>query len=278
MADIILSAFGDEVGEDLEEQLDVLANCGLEWIEVRGAWHKSVLDWSDHELHRAQERIAARGLRVSAVASPIGKSELNLPPEFELGRLERAIQIADVLETRLIRIFSFYVLPENMEQARAEVMERMRLLTERAVQANMILLHENEKEIYSDTPERCLEILTHVNSPHLRMAFDPANFVQVGVLPMTQAYPLLADSIAHVHIKDARLQDKSVVLAGHGDGQVRALLEALRARDYRGFLTLEPHLIESGPMRGRSGAVGMKQASHALERLIQQIPAAHSHV
>lgn len=270
MANFLLSAFGDEVTDDLSEQLDVLASAGLEWIEVRGAWGKTVLEWDDRELERARDLIAGRGFRVSAVASPIGKSELDVPREFERGRLERAIYAANFFRTRLIRIFSYYVARQQHLQARAEVLARVQELVQRASQADMVLLHENEKEIYGDTPERCLEILSHSNSPHLRMAFDPANFVQVGVLPMTQAYPLLAEYITHVHIKDALVADGRVVLPGQGDGQVLALLDALRASGYRGFLTLEPHLIESGPMRGRSGAEGMRAAIQALRELMQE--------
>jgi hypothetical protein len=59
----------------------------------------------------------------------------------------------------------------------------MRALAKVAEAANVILLHGNEQEIYGDIPHRCLDIVTSVDWPNLRLAWDPANFVQVGVGP-----------------------------------------------------------------------------------------------
>ena len=134
----------------------------------------------------------------------------------------------------------------------------------------MTLVHENEKDIYGDTAERCLDILATVDSPALRMAFDPANFVQVGVQPMAEAWPLLAGYTTHVHIKDAVFVDGSVRPAGEGDGAIPELLHALATRGYRGFLTLEPHLQVAGPMGGFSGEAGMRTAVRALRKLLEE--------
>ncbi len=94
----------------------------------------------------------------------------------------------------------------------------------------MTLLHENEREIYGDTGERCHDIVATVGSPALRMAFDPANFVQVGVRPMDEAWPLLADYTTHIHIKDALFDGGAVRPAGQGDGAIPELLRADGAR------------------------------------------------
>jgi sugar phosphate isomerase/epimerase len=274
-----LSAFGDEIADDLATQLDVLAGEGVAFLEFRaadplsrseegrGAWGKNILDLTDDELERARALLQARGFGVSAVASPIGKSPLDLPREFELERLERAIAAADLFGTRLIRIFSFYVAPGQAAQARAEVLERLRLLATRAAQRNVTLVHENEKGIYGDTAERCLDLLAAIDSPALRAAFDPANFVQVGVRPM-EAWQALAGYVTHVHIKDARFGDGSVVPPGQGDGEIAALLAALASVNYQGFLTLEPHLRLAGPAGGYSGPDGMRLAIRSLRALL----------
>ena len=76
-----------------------------------------------------------------------------------------------------------------------------------------LLLHENEKEIYGDVPARCLDVVRSVGSPHLRLAWDPANFVQVGVRPFTEGYAMLRPHVSYIQIKDALLEDGSVVVA-----------------------------------------------------------------
>jgi sugar phosphate isomerase/epimerase len=130
----------------------------------------------------------------------------------------RAIQLAKFFETPYIRIFSFYI-PEEEDpyKYREQVLRRMVELTRIAEKERILLVLENEKEIYGDTGERVRDILKHVNSPYLRFLFDPANFVQVQILPMTDVYPYLKDYIEYVHneiIK--RVPSKAVYAFGGG--------------------------------------------------------------
>lgn len=267
-----LSAFGDEIDADLATQLDVLAAEGVHHLELRGAWGKNVLDLDAGELARARALLDERGFGVSAIGSPIGKSHLDQGREFEVARLERAVRAADILGTRLIRVFSFYLPTPEPERYRDEVLARMSRLAQRAEAEGVVLLHENEKEIYGDVPSRCAEIIAAANSAALRNAFDPANFVQCGVRPMDEAWPLLADATTHIHIKDAVFADGSVRPAGEGDGQVPEMLTTLAERGYQGFVTLEPHLKIAGPSGGFSGAEGMRVAVRALRKLLAQLP------
>lgn len=278
MSHFILSAFGDEIDNDLATQLDVLAANNIHHLELRSAWGLNVLDLDAAQLARAKELLDARGFKISAIGSPIGKSFIDQPREYEMDRLDHAIRAAHTLETSLIRVFSFYK-PEQASAAgqswddyREEIMERIGAWTARAAQAGLTLVHENERDIYGDVPERCLDIHRAVNSPALRNAFDPANYVQCGVKPMIDAWPLLEALTAHVHIKDAVFADQSVRPAGKGDGDVPGLLAALAKRGYQGFLTLEPHLMFAGQYGGLSGPDGMRTAAQALRRLIAELP------
>lgn len=272
-ATFTLSAFGDEIADDLATQLDVLISEGVRHLELRGAWGKNVLDLDPSELKRARALLDERGCGVSAIGSPIGKSRLDQPHSFELERLERAVVACDALGTRNIRIFSFFVPEGRAAEHREEVLARLGVLAARAEAAGVQLLHENEKEIYGDTGERCRDLLESTGSPALRMAFDPANFVQCGVRPMDEAWPLLAEYVTHVHIKDAVFADGGVRPAGLGDGAVPQLLATLVDRGYQGFLVLEPHLKIAGPSGGFSGDAGMRLAIGALRGLLEPLPA-----
>ena len=114
----------------------------------------------------------------------------------------------------------------------------MRALAVVAEDASVILLHENEKEIYGDIPRRCHDIVTSVDSPNLKLAWDPANFVQVGVRPFTEGYSLLRSHVEYVQIKDALDSDGSVVVAGAGDGELTETVRALREDGFDGFFSL----------------------------------------
>jgi sugar phosphate isomerase/epimerase len=251
LATFTLSAFGDEIDPDLQQQLRVLRDLKISYLELRGAWGKNVLQMDDTEVDRVCLLCKEMGVTVSCIGSPVGKSPISAPIEKEVSNLSRMFHIASKVGTRLIRVFSFYP-PDTSSNARydeyvTEAAERLARLTGMAEREGFLLLLENEKEIVGDVPERCHAIVSSIESPHLRFLWDPANFVQVGVAGTTeQGWPLLGQYVHYVHVKDALLADGSVMPAGEGDGQVRELLSRLRECEYRGFLSVEPHL-EGGP-------------------------------
>lgn len=278
-AEFILSAFGDEIAPDLEEQLDALEAEEIRYLELRGAWGKNVAAFDNEDLKRIERAVSARGIGVSAIGSPIGKISITDPFEPELQRFERILEIADWLGSSYIRLFSFFMPKAEGEAAypkyRSEVMRRLERMAEMAQPYGLILLHENEKDIYGDTAERCADLLDTVGSANLRLTFDPANFVQVGIKPFSEAYPLLEQHITYVHIKDAFFEDGRVVVAGEGEGEVEQVLTALYRKRYIGYVSLEPHLSASGAYGGFSGPQLFHEAVAALKAMLARIEAAN---
>jgi sugar phosphate isomerase/epimerase len=250
-----LSGFIDEISNDFSEQCKVAAGLGLRYVEVRSAWGTNILDLDDAQLATVRETLAEHGLKVSSIGSPIGKISIDdeFPPHLE--RMRHAVEVAKTLEAPYIRLFSFFI-PEGSDPDswRDEVLSRMSALADAAADSGVILVHENEKEIYGDIPRRCLDIVTSVSSPILQLAWDPANFVQVGVRPFSEGYSMLRPHLSYIQIKDALLADASVVVAGAGDGEVRETVRALRADGFDGFFSLEPHLGEYTAFGALSGA------------------------
>ena len=240
-----LSGFIDEISDDFSLQCKIASGLGLRYVEVRSAWGTNILDLDSDQMSKLQETLATYGLKVSSIGSPIGK--ISIDDEFSphLDRMRHAVEVAEALEAPYIRIFSFFI-PAGVDpdSRRDEVLSRMAALAEVAAGADVILVHENEKEIYGDVPRRCLDIVTSVSSPRLQLAWDPANFVQVGVRPFTEGYALLRPHVGYIQIKDALLADATVVVAGAGDGEVVETIRALRADGFDGFFSLEPHLGE----------------------------------
>ena len=249
-----LSGFVDEISDDFSEQCKVAADLGLRYVEVRSAWGTNILDLDDAQLATVRETLAEHGLKVSSIGSPIGKISIDddFPPHLD--RMRHAVEVAGTLEAPYIRIFSFFI-PDGTDpdSRRDDVLSRMSALADAAVNSDVILVHENEKEIYGDIPRRCLDIVTSVSSPKLQLAWDPANFVQVGIRPFTEGYAMLRPYVGYIQIKDALLADASVVVAGEGDGELRETVRALRADGFDGFFSLEPHLGEYTAFGALSG-------------------------
>jgi sugar phosphate isomerase/epimerase len=264
-----LSGFGDEIDPDPVVQLAVLQALGARHIEVRSAWHTNVVALSDAQLERLRALIAERGFAVSAIASPIGKVDIDSDPEAELARLDRAVRVAHVLGARYVRIFSFYRgAGVPVSAIRDDVVVRSRAFADLAEKEGVVLLHENEKDIYGDTPERVLDLVTAVSSPAYKVAWDNANFVQVGVRPFTDGYALLRPHLEYLQVKDAVAATGEVVPAGEGDGELVATLTALRNDGYTGFVSLEPHLADQHTLGGFSGPAEFGRAARALAILL----------
>lgn len=268
-----LSGFGDEIDADPVVQTAVLQALGASFIEVRSAWGVNIVDLDAAQLDRLAAVFEERGMGVSAIASPVGKVDVALPVEHEVERLGRAIAAAERLGSRCIRLFSFFRAEGvPVESIRDDVMVRMRALADRAEAAGVILLHENEKDIYGDTPERCLDIVETVGSPALRLAWDSANFVQVGVEhPFDDGYALLRPHLEYLQVKDALSATGEVVPAGEGDGQLLETLTALRDDGYAGFASLEPHLTDVNALGGFSGPAAFGRAGRAFRLLTDRI-------
>jgi sugar phosphate isomerase/epimerase len=249
-----LSGFIDEISDDFSLQCKIASGLGLRYVEVRSAWGSNILDLDAGQLSKLQETLAEYELKVSSIGSPIGKIFIDdeFPPHLE--RMQHGVEVAEILEAPYIRIFSFFI-PEGTDpdSRRDEVLTRMSALADAAADSDVILVHENEKDIYGDIPRRCLDIVTSVSSPKLQLAWDPANFVQVGVRPFTEGYAMLRPHVGYIQIKDALLADGTVVVAGAGDGEVVETIRALRADGFDGFFSLEPHLGEYTEFGALSG-------------------------
>lgn len=283
MSKFIISAFADEIDTNLKTQMDVLETHNIHYIEMRGVNGKGIVEYSLDEVKEIKKQLDARGFKISAIGSPIGKIKItdDFAPHLEL--FKHTIEIAKILDTKYIRMFSFFM-PKDEDPAkyRDEVINRWKQFIEAAKGSGLILLHENEKDIYGDTAERCHDLLKTLSCDYLKGIFDPANFVQCDVKNYPEAYELLKDYIIYIHIKDAVYSDHHVVPAGQGDGSVKDILKALLDRNYEGFLSIEPHL---GNFKGFAAlepeAVGYdlpeggpKQfaiAANALKKVISEI-------
>ena len=241
-------------------------------IEVRGVNGVNVLDLSDDQADAFRRQLDAAGIAVSCIGSPIGKVQIRSDLEQHFRRFQVALLRADQFGCAAVRLFSFYHEGEDAATVRDIVVKQLQRMTIAAAEAGIVLLHENEKGIYGDTPQRCLDLLTAVDHPNLRAAFDPANFVQSGVAVLS-AWELLAEWVSYFHIKDAVADPARVVPAGLGDADVESILRAALARGYSGFLSVEPHLHEKDAEHGGSGVERFALATAALRKILHRLGA-----
>lgn len=238
-----ISGFADEIQKDFGVQLAVMQELGQKYVELRSADGVGVADFTMEQAKEIGKRMEAAGIKVSSVGSPIGKIKItdDFEPHFE--KFCHVAELAKCWSVPYIRMFSFYI-PEGEDPGkyREEVHRRLRRFVDYAEKQDVILLHENEKGIYGDTADRCLDLMKTFYGKHFQCVFDFANFVQCGQDTM-EAYEILKPYITYLHVKDARMADGKVVLPGDGDGNVAEILSLLDEAGYDGVLSMEPHLV-----------------------------------
>lgn len=282
MAKFILTGFADEIDPALSIQMDVLDRLDIHYIETRGIDGKNISEYTPAEAKAIHARLADRGFAVSALGSPIGKIGVIDPFTPHLDNFRRLIDVAHELDTRYIRMFSFFI-PQGEDPAayRDEVMQRLSALVSANRGSGVTLLHENEKAIYGDTPERCLDILKTFDGEIL-CTYDPSNFVQCGV-DNEAAFRMLAPYIRYLHVKDSVYVRNSEHVdhgfenvsdahrpAGQGDGKVAWILSQLAQSGYEGFASIEPHLSNNPNVPG-TGADKFAAAAAALRGLLAKL-------
>lgn len=287
--DLMISGFSDEISSDFDTQLEVVSNLGMHYISLRGIDGKNIGDFTVDEIKESVlPRLQKWDIGVSSIGSPIGKVFINDEEGFEKQKvmLETLCQISNLLDCKYIRIFSFYIPKgEDVDQYKDDVISKIKAFADIAEKHDVILLHENEKDIYGDIARRCHEILKAVASPSFKAIFDFANFVQCGE-DTQECYDLLKDEIVYIHIKDAVSTDSQNVVCGTGEGKIPEILAQAIDSGYKGFLTLEPHLVLFDSLKdleledateiikdnkGLDGAGGYKLQYEALVEILKNI-------
>ena len=236
--EFLYSAFADESSSDFFAQIDALKRTGCQYLEIRGLTGGNFTTLTDAEAKDIRKALEDNGLKVWSLGSPIGKIPVDGNWEEHLEKYKRVLELADLMDTKRIRLFSFFM-PKGEDPApyKNVVIDRMGIFAELAKNAGLIACHENEKGIYGDVASRCLELLQAV--PDLRAVFDPANFVQCGQETLS-AWKILKPYVDYLHIKDSTLEGK-IVPAGYGAGNIAAIVKDYGLAGGK-VMTLEPHL------------------------------------
>ncbi len=241
MAKFELSAFTDEYSPEIDKQIEGMLANGIHYTELRGVDGKNVSEIDFAKAKEVKAKLEANGLEVWSIGSPLGKIKLTDNIEKHLELTKHCAELANIFGTPRMRVFSFYV-PNTTDIApyRTQVIDWMGRMLEVAKAEGAILCHENEKGIYGEKIEGCVDIQKTFGGEY-KCIFDPANFLQADVKPYPDAFSALGESIYYMHIKDCDAA-KTIVPAGKGLGGIPEILRELNKREGQMVLTLEPHL------------------------------------
>ncbi len=270
-----LSAFADEATYEFAGQVDFLIKQGVNYIEPRFFdGQENIMNLNDSQLKEAKKILDDNNVEVSAIGSPIGKVKLDEPFEDHLEKVKHAIELAEFFDTKKIRMFSYYA-PDgkNIFDYHDQVIERMLKKVELLKDIDIVMVLENEADIYGQSPEKAVELVEAVDSPKLRLCYDPANFtVGLGITDNIQScWPIMKPYVSHIHIKDWKVGAPLGSMPGQGDAQIKPLLKELADMNYADFITMEPHLQKGGRFGGVTGPELFAQAINETKKMAQEV-------
>ena len=117
--------------------------------------------------------------------------------------------------------------------------EGLKPTAEHAEKEGVLLLVEPEPGLLIETADQFLELMEHVDSPAIGMNFDIGHSYCVNDDPAV-AIPKLAPYIRHFHLEDiAATRVHHHLIPGDGAIDFAATLRAIKATDYKGWITVE---------------------------------------
>jgi len=263
-----LSGFADEISPDLDVQVATLVRLGVTGLDLRSVGGVNVLDLGIDQLQQVHDKCYENGLRVQSIGSPVNKvafEPLNEAREYE--KLHKAIKAAHRVNVKRIRIFTPMVLEDQLDSASQKVIAWMLQQKKLAQDEGVVLIHENDDRYWAAHPHNAKRLMEAIGGESFRFAYDFANTVLQGYRTMADWFPWIIPYLDTLHIKDAIQDQRKIVPAGEGEGELPEALTLLVEKGWAGPLTIEPHLAAAGPMGGFSGEDLFEVAVTALRKV-----------
>src|SRR5215472_12084028 len=275
-----LSVINDEITQDFGRACEIAAQeFGLQFIEIRGMWSKNIMRLDAKEIDEARKILEKHKLRVSSIASPIFKVDWPGAPtsrfspkrdqfgadftyEQQDELLDRAFELARVLQVDRIRIFDFWRL-DDQKPYRAAIDAKLMEAAKQAAKRGATLLLENEASCNTATGAEAARTLGAVRSPNLKLNWDAGNAASRGEIAYPDGYSHLPkDRIGYLHCKDVVRNGAKYEWMKMGAGIMDWVgqYRALERDGYRGVVILETHWRGAGTPEEstRQSMAGMK--------------------
>lgn len=282
-------AITDEISQDLETALKLLDEWGLEDAEIHTLWDTSIELLAEDQIDRLSGLLAECGIRPAVVDStaflrcPLRGGPPPAKPirrfhaiagsyEDHLALLDACLGTAHRLGAPLVRIFGFWRQGPTTEEAIHEITGRLRPAVALAASRGVVLALETCPHTYLAQTRPTLEVIRRIDSPWLRLLWDPSNAFRSGDAHVVDLVGEAAPYLAHLHVKGVQMGEglpdgHRYVPLDQGQVSYSTLLRRLAEAGYGGFISLEPHYAL--PASGLEGAA--RETFRSLERIVAGI-------
>ncbi|RKU36826.1 xylose isomerase [Candidatus Poribacteria bacterium] len=254
-----LGIITDGISRDFEYALDTMVQTGLEFVELQYLWEKEVGELTPEDVKKVRGLIDARDLKVSCISHhnltgiPVDTEPSAPAYRAQINTLQRCIGIAQELGSPLVRIFSFrkeMVLFGSKPNAAEGAWDNLLVLLEEPLKlaetAGLTLVVETAISCNVTSAVLAKKLIDDLGSPpHLKVLWDPCSSLYCTEVPYPDAYEIIREHIAHVHLKDGVVNvpmarfDFCAMNRGQMAPYYADIVAALKRDNYQGAISLE---------------------------------------
>ena len=239
----------DAISQDIETAVLLGVEWGIEYFELKRLYGRRIPDINCDEVRLVQKVLHENEVKLSSLAP--GLFRIPLDKELishEAGtRFDQVVSLANILKTPAIVIFGF--IRDNLHRevdALNQIIDVFGPLADRAKREGLTLFIENDRGLWGESPASVHHILAGVNSPALKLNWDPGNLIGAfPEAPYPTGYNLVREHVGHLHVKDAKAsqteQKFTHAMMGSGDMDWVGQFERLIRDGYKGYCVIEPH-------------------------------------
>ncbi|MCU1517134.1 MAG: Sugar phosphate isomerase/epimerase [Pseudarthrobacter sp.] len=255
-----IAAFSDDLSSVFTEAAELGARAGLQGLAVRNVEGRPVTSLTEDEVRQVGRAAADAGLAISCIGSQFGRNHYldhEDSPRQAAALLQDAINCAEILETRYVRIFApwlhgqdpldTWAVRPDLGRCLDRLAEWLAPAVSLAEQSGTTLMVELEGASYVGQVEEARQLINILDSPAVALCWDVCNGWWSGEDPLIQGWPSARGlPIVDVQAKDARHQPHdtfrpmfSQVVLGEGDIPYARIIRNLAEAGYEGWFTAE---------------------------------------
>ena len=228
--------FADEVSKDFDEAVKLSCEAGADYVEVRGGiWGKDVTTANDDDIKKMQDVLSKYNAKIGAIGSPFGKCSFE-KEEYEkhLRIFNRMVELAHIFDTKIIRMFAFWVPKEFRNVPRhelkikdflGEIAPRLKPAAKIAESEGVIMALETEDSTLVGSCAEARAVIDAVESDVIKVCWDVNNSWQCKELPYPDGYNHIKGLVRHVHVKPNA--DKNIDTVGSSNVSYSQILRVL---------------------------------------------------
>ena len=285
-----LGAISDELSPNTVRALDLAQSLGLREVEIHTTWSANIEQLSDKQVDRLNLSLAERGLSVCCVSSTVFlrchlDDRQEAIPELSdfrsieglyanhLRALERSLVVANKLDAPFVRVFGFWQGGVTTEDSFQQAAEKFTFPLKMAQANGVPLVLENCPHTYFDWGARAAQLVALINSPWLRLLWDPCTGLRSREPDYLGALDAIRPYLAHVHAKDIVIdaglkRGRAYVPVGEGEVRWKEIMIRLVRAGYDGVLSLEPHHVGADGTRESAAVASFNGLRRIYDRVV----------